>query len=241
MPTLEQQKKVETKQEKRPRTTDITPYDYPYQVVGKYFWAKSDAEAWSIWKKITKDNKDRLAKMAKVPTFTWSAEQNITIAERLRKNDVEPFYDYQKNADKIKDFEEVKRLYQIQNISEQQTFEAYIANMHSSDIDILNTLSSPWQKAVFLRQQSQEVEKTQEMIKNKIVSWGEIDNKHLAAIKEISDMKQKITDFIQKYNKDEQNKQLRQFVTTTKDDGQEKFIDEHIEKNFQIFFISIVF
>jgi len=219
------------------RQPEIQKRDLAYQVLGKYFWAKSDDEALKIWKKTQKENPDRLAEMAWVSTYNGSIDngkQNIIIANRLRKNDVVPFYDYQKNATKIDNFNEVQKMYQSKNLSDLATLQYYITNLDDSQIAILNALSVE-QRALFIVEQCQNVDRTQWSIQSKMISKENIENKNLAAMKELMDMQEKLEKFIQKYG--DTNTQLARFAREKWTVGnREWFVDQNTEKEFQKFF-----
>ena len=170
------------------RKSDIQKDDKAYQVMGKYFWAKNDWEAWEKWLVIQKNNKDRLAKMAWVQKYDGGinhGEQNTTIANRLRKNDVVPFYDSAKNEKQIKNFDEVQNILKNKNLWDQRTMEFYIKNLNDDQIKMLNKLS-PLQKALFIAEECKKVDITQLQINKKVTGNNNLENKNLAVMKELT-------------------------------------------------------
>jgi len=193
------------------RKQEIGKNDLPYQVMGKYFWAKTDREAQKIRNNIKKNNPQWLAKMAWVPVYSWSKDngkQNITIANRLRKNDVVPFYDYTTNANKITDFAEIQKINAQQNLLSQERMQKYIANLNDDQIKKINTLT-PIQKLLFMTEEVQKISETQSTIVTKIESGGETNNENLATIKELQNYNTNFKKFVK-------NNNLNEYIIDTK-------------------------
>ncbi|MEI6118471.1 MAG: hypothetical protein WCP92_04490 [bacterium] len=112
------------------------------------------------WRDIVTNNPAWLAKMAGATKYDKSADQNIKIANRLRKNEVEPFYDYKENAKEITDFDEVQKILINKNLWDKMTMDLYITNLTVAQIEKLNTLSS-LQKAMFIGEECVKVNVTQ--------------------------------------------------------------------------------
>lgn len=165
--------------------------------MGKYFWAKSDQEAWQIWKNIVKNNDAWLAKMAGTTKFSGTADENIKIANRLRANDVKPFYDYKTNAAKIDNFDEMQKINASKNLLDQQTMQYYIANLDDDQIAALNNLS-PTQRLLFIAEESAKIENIQWSIQTKIALGGQIENKNLAVMKELDGVIERTNEFLKK-------------------------------------------
>ena len=204
---------------------EITKQDYPYQVVGKYFWAKNNGDAMNIWKNIIKDNQDWLAKMAWVTKYDGAVNngvQNITIANRLRKNDVERFYDYPTNAKKINNFDEVQKIIKNKNLSNEKTMEFYISNLNDSQIQTLNGLST-LQKALFIAEECKNVDTNQTQIQGKIEYGGYLENKNLAVMKELENRVGNMNNFLEKHK-------MSEFML---DQKTKIFTDREFEKQYQ--------
>jgi hypothetical protein len=86
-----------------------------------------------------------------------NGEQNGIIADKLRSNTVLPFYDYAENAEKIDNFDDVKKIITNKNLLKQRTMEFYIANLNNDQIGKLNMLS-PMQKAFFIAGECERVD-----------------------------------------------------------------------------------
>ena len=107
-----------------------------------------------------KNNDAWLAKMAGTTKFSGTADENIKIANRLRANDVKPFYDYKTNAAKIDNFDEMQKINASKNLLDQQTMQYYIANLDDDQIAALNNLS-PTQRLLFIAEESAKIENIQ--------------------------------------------------------------------------------
>lgn len=207
------------------RKQDITKEDLPYQVMGKYFWATSDQEALIKRRDIVKNNQIWLAKMAWVAVYDGkvnNGKQNIIIADKLRNNDVKPFYDYETNAKKIDDFDEVKIIVKNKNLLQQRDMEFYIANLSDKQIAQLNMLS-PLQKAFFISEECAKVDITQRQIKRKIETGGDIENKNLAVMKELENRISNMNLFLKKYN----------LIEYLLDEKTKIFVDKEMEQGYQ--------
>lgn len=99
--------------------------------------------------------------MAGVTVYNSSvAKQNIEIANRLRKNDVESFYNYKDNAAKIDNFDEMMKVNASTNLLDQQTMEYYISNLNDEQLSALNTLP-PMQRLLFIAEECKNIETVQ--------------------------------------------------------------------------------
>lgn len=88
------------------------------------------------------------------------AKQNTDIADRLRINHVESFYNYKDNAAKIDNFDEMMKVNASKNLLDQQTMEYYISNLNDEQLKALNTLP-PTQRLFFIAEECKNIENVQ--------------------------------------------------------------------------------
>ncbi|MEI7558177.1 MAG: hypothetical protein WCJ45_05130 [bacterium] len=200
--TIESTDKQENKNEIRLESTDkqIKKDDKLYVMIGKLFGYTDESAAYQYRKKFSKNNSERLAKMANIPLNIYHSDTgkyNLIIRDRILKNDIIPVHGAEENTAVLKDYQEIMNAYK-DNPEKQKKFEGYVGNMSISQGQRLNILTTQ-QKIIFFDQQLDKVESTKKDMNQKMSQeYGmAADNStdQLAIMKELDTLTDSITAF----------------------------------------------
>ena len=181
---------------------------------------------WVSRQKFSKNNQERLAKMAKVPgkeeKYVGSLEQNNRIRDRILKNDMLPLHEY---TEVIKQFSK-EQTTALQAAFSDTQINMYMSNITTKQIEKFKELT-PTQLVGFLYDEITNVKNKKEQISNR-KNWTNINektNEQMVILDQLDDVEKRISNII---NSEDVLKVFR------KDKIKWIFTNQTIEKSFLI-------